>query len=130
MEPHSYISQMSHSFFFPQAIKDAMRSAEACSTEETKIEMKLIAAPLYTLTTSTLNKAEGLAVVEKAVETARTVVEAKRGKLVVKEAPKVVTAEDDRLMAEKMAELEAANAEVDGDDSGSSDDEGMSYEEG
>ncbi|CAG9463390.1 unnamed protein product [Pedinophyceae sp. YPF-701] len=112
------------------AIREAMRAAQACGTEEAHVEMKLIAAPLYVLTTQTLNKSEGLAALEKAVAEAKRVIESKRGKLVIKEAPKVVTAEDDRALLEQMAALEAANREVDGDADGSSDeDDGMTYDE-
>lgn len=53
--------------------------------------------------------------------------EGAKGKLIVKEAPRAVSERDDRLLAEKLEALEAANKEVDGDDDASSegDEEGM-----
>jgi hypothetical protein len=39
-------------------------------------------------------------------------IEANRGKLVVKEAARAVSERDDRLLSEKMEQLEAAHAEV------------------
>jgi translation initiation factor 2 subunit 1 len=41
-----------------EKIKDAMRAAQACSTEACLISMKLVAAPRYVLTTHTLDKAQ------------------------------------------------------------------------
>ena len=50
-----------------------------------------------------------------------------QGKLVVKEAPRAVSERDDRLLAEKLEALEAANKEVDGDadNSDEGEEEGM-----
>lgn len=42
--------------------QDAMRAAEACSTEDCAVKMKLVAPPLYVLTTQTLEKAKGIEV--------------------------------------------------------------------
>jgi translation initiation factor 2 subunit 1 len=45
-----------------ERIKDAMRAAEATSTEECPVKMKLVAPPLYVLTTQTLDKQKGVEV--------------------------------------------------------------------
>lgn len=92
-----------------------MRKAEAVSTEATEIKMKLVAPPLYVLTTQTLDMKEGLRLLEEACGACRGAIEARRGKLTVKNAPRVVSAQDDRLLNEQMENLAKANAEVDGD---------------
>ena len=149
-----------------QAIREAMRAAEACSTEECKVDIKLIAAPLYVLTTITHNKKEGIDALARAVDAAAAAISKPefKGELVAKDKPRcvtgavggcgpqlrspvrpherarsisdpgcrrVVSAEDDRLLAEKMAELELANQEVDGDASNSDEgeEEGMAFNE-
>jgi len=122
-----------YSFAGVQAIREAMRAAEACSTEECKVDIKLIAAPLYVLTTITHNKKEGIDALARAVDAAAAAISKPefKGELVVKDKPRVVSAEDDRLLAEKMAELELANQEVDGDASNSDEgeEEGMAFNE-
>lgn len=155
-----------------QAIKAAMRAAQECSTDECKVEIKLIAAPLYVLTTMTHNKKDGIDTLTRAVEAATATISGPdyNGELTVKDKPRwavsgctmpvrgvswrrcgsrahvappvacylisdmrkrrVVSAEDERLLAEKMAELEMANQEVDGDEDYSEDeDEGMKFDE-
>jgi translation initiation factor 2 subunit 1 len=57
-------------------VQDAMRKAEAVSTEETEVKMKLVAPPLYVLTTQTLDKAEGLDLLGKACEACQKAIEA------------------------------------------------------
>ena len=77
--------------------------------------MKLVAPPLYVLTTQTLDKNKGVEVLSSACEACAKSIEKARGKLVVKEAARAVSERDDRLLAEKMEALENANKEVDGD---------------
>jgi translation initiation factor 2 subunit 1 len=45
-----------------ERIRDAMRAAEALGNEECPVRMKLVAPPLYVLTTATLDKAKGVEV--------------------------------------------------------------------
>lgn len=107
-------------------IKSAMRAAEAVSTEECPVKMKLVAPPLYVLTTQTLDKNKGVEVLNLACETCAKSIEKNKGKLIVKEAARAVSERDDRLLAEKMEALENANKEVDGDvDSDEEEEEGM-----
>jgi translation initiation factor 2 subunit 1 len=106
-----------------ERIKAAMRAAEAVSNEDCAIKMKLVAPPLYVLTTSSLDKARGVELLTAACDACKASVEAAKGKLVVKEAPRAVSERDDRLLAEKLEALEAANKEVDGDADRSSEEE-------
>jgi len=106
-------------------IKTAMRAAQACSSEENEVKMKLVAPPLYVLTTQTLDKAIGIAVLNKAVEACKTSIESNQGKMRVKEAARAVSEKEDRALQEELEAAEAANREVAGDDSDEDD-----YEEG
>ncbi|KAF8065555.1 eukaryotic translation initiation factor 2 subunit alpha [Scenedesmus sp. PABB004] len=98
-----------------ERIRDAMRAAEAAGSEDCPVRMKLVAPPLYVLTTQTLDKAKGVEVLTAACEACARSIEGAKGKLAVKEAARAVSERDDRLLAEKMEALEAANREVDGD---------------
>lgn len=107
-------------------IKSAMRAAEAAGTEECPVKMKLVAPPLYVLTTQTLDKNKGIEVLTAACEACSKSITANKGKLTVKEAARAVSERDDRLLTEKMEQLAAANQEVDGDaGSDEEEDEGM-----
>lgn len=107
-------------------IRTAMRAAQAAGTEECPVTMKLVAPPLYVLTTHTLEKQRGIEVLTVACEACKKSILTAKGKLEVKEAPRAVSERDDRLLIEKMAQEEAANREVDGDDDVSEEeDEGM-----
>lgn len=46
-------------------IKTAIRAAEALSTEDVPVKMKLVAPPLYVLTTQTLDKAKGVEILNQ-----------------------------------------------------------------
>merc|ERR1712241_797851 len=48
------------------AVKDALRSGMACSTENVSVRINLIAPPLYVITTSTPEKQEGLEILNMA----------------------------------------------------------------
>jgi len=106
-------------------IKAAMRAAEATSTEECAVKMKLVAPPLYVLYTQTLDKQKGVDVLTLACEACGKSIEGAKGKLVIKEAARAVSERDDRLLAEKLEALENANKEVDGDADSEEEDEGM-----
>lgn len=106
-------------------IKTSIRAAEACSTEECPVKMKLVAPPLYVLTTTTLDKTKGVEVLTAACEACQKSIEKARGKLLVKEGARAVSERDDRLLTEKLEALENANREVDGDVDSEEEDEGM-----
>lgn len=106
-------------------IKNAIRAAETASTEECPVKMKLVAPPLYVLTTQTLDKTKGVEVLNLACQACAENIEKAKGKLTIKESARVVSERDDRLLSEKMEALEAANREVDGDADEEEEDEGM-----
>lgn len=106
-------------------VQDAMRKAEALSSEDIEIKMKLVAPPLYVLTTQTLDKNRGLELLREACEKCKTTIEGHKGKLQVKSEARVVSAQDDKLLNDQLEQLAAANAEVDGDADSEEDEEGM-----
>ncbi|XP_062151297.1 eukaryotic translation initiation factor 2 subunit alpha homolog [Alnus glutinosa] len=107
-------------------IKDAMRKAEAAGNDECPVKIKLVAPPLYVLTTQTLDKEQGISVLNRAIEVCTEAIEKQKGKLIVKEASRAVSERDDKLLAEHMAKLREDNEEISGDeDSEEEEDTGM-----
>ncbi|XP_041024989.1 eukaryotic translation initiation factor 2 subunit alpha homolog [Juglans microcarpa x Juglans regia] len=107
-------------------IKDAMQKAEAAGNDDCPVKIKLVAPPLYVLTTQTLDKEQGIAVLNRAITACTEAIEKQKGKLVVKEAPRAVSERDDKLLAEHMAKLRQDNEEISGDeDSEEEEDTGM-----
>ena len=92
-------------------IKEAMRAAEAVSTEECKVKISLVASPLYVVSAQTLDKDFGVKLVDQAVEACAAAIANRDGKIVVKEAARAVSERDDRLLAEKMEKLQKAQEE-------------------
>lgn len=103
------------------AVKDAMRAAESVSTDEIPIKVKLIAAPLYVLLTTALDKQQGITGLENAITQMETVMQEKKGHVLVKMKPKAVSETDDKELADLMARVEKENMEVSGDDDAESD---------
>ncbi|KAJ6830694.1 eukaryotic translation initiation factor 2 subunit alpha-like protein [Iris pallida] len=97
-------------------IKEAMKKAEASGNEDCPVKIKLVAPPLYVLTTQTLDKEQGITVLTNAIKACTEAIDSHKGKLIVKEAPRAVSERDDKLLAEHMAKLRSANEEIDGDD--------------
>jgi translation initiation factor 2 subunit 1 len=98
------------------AIKEALLAAEALSTPEIQIKIKLVAPPLYVIMTSALQKDEGLALLQKACDTINDMVRAKKGEVNIKTAPRAVSERDDRLLGLLMETLEKQNQQISGDD--------------
>ncbi|KAA6424865.1 MAG: eukaryotic translation initiation factor 2 subunit alpha-like [Trebouxia sp. A1-2] len=107
-------------------IQDAMRAAGRSGTEDCPVQMKLVAPPLYVLTTQTLDKNKGIQVLNDAIEVAEQTIKSHKGNFKVKEAPRTVSERDDLLLQSKMTEAENANKEVAGDSDSEDDfEEGM-----
>lgn len=97
-------------------IKEAMKKAEATGNSDCPVKIKLVAPPLYVLTTQTLDKEQGITVLNNAIRACTECIDSHKGKLIVKEAARAVSERDDKLLAEHMAKLKSANEEVDGDE--------------
>nr|XP_020732917.1 eukaryotic translation initiation factor 2 subunit 1 [Odocoileus virginianus texanus] len=98
------------------AVKEALRAGLNCSTETMPIKINLIAPPRYVMTTTTLERREGLSVLNQAMAVIKEKIEEKRGVFNVQMEPKVVTDTDETELARQLERLERENAEVDGDD--------------
>lgn len=59
------------------AIKEALAEGERCGTGETPIKIKLIAPPMYVMTTMTLDKDLGIEAMHKSIEAIGAVIRAK-----------------------------------------------------
>ncbi|PSS34444.1 Eukaryotic translation initiation factor 2 subunit alpha like [Actinidia chinensis var. chinensis] len=107
-------------------IKEAMRKAEAAGNKDCPVKIKLVAPPAYVLNTQTLDKEQGIAILNKAITACSEEIERHKGKLTVKEAARAVSEREDKLLAEQMAKLGRENEEVSGDeDSEEEEDTGM-----
>merc|ERR1712062_421444 len=98
------------------AVKDALRAGIACSTEVVPIRINLIAPPLYVMTTSTTEKAEGLKLMEEACQAVQDRISSVGGSFNFQMKPKVVTATDEADLAKQLERAEQKNAEVGGDE--------------
>ncbi|XP_015429595.1 PREDICTED: eukaryotic translation initiation factor 2 subunit 1 [Dufourea novaeangliae] len=98
------------------AVKAALKTGLALSTDELPIKINLIAPPLYVMTTSTPEKQDGLKALNDAINVIQTKITSLGGVFNVQMAPKVVTATDEAELAKQMERAELENAEVAGDD--------------
>ncbi|KAF4970264.1 hypothetical protein FSARC_2670 [Fusarium sarcochroum] len=107
------------------AVKTALRTAEANNTEDTQVKVKLVSPPLYVLTSTCLEKAVGITRLEEAIVDIRKSIEGASGHLTVKMEPKAVTESDDAELQALMEKRERENAEVSGDESMSDSDDNI-----
>lgn len=99
-----------------EAIKKSLRTAEDVSTEQMQVKVKLVAAPLYVVSTQALDKNQGVALLEKAIENITQAIEAAGGVCKVTMAPKAVTATEDAELQALLKEKEAEDEDSDEDD--------------
>lgn len=86
------------------AIKNALKEAESLSTEQMQIKVKLVAAPLYVITTQSLDKQQGIDALQNAIEKISEAITKYGGACNITMPPKAVTATED---AELQALLES-----------------------
>mmetsp|Transcript_15257 Transcript_15257/g.22351 ORF Transcript_15257/g.22351 Transcript_15257/m.22351 type:complete len:344 (-) Transcript_15257:50-1081(-) len=97
------------------AIREALFAGMNCGGENTPIKIKLIAPPIYVLSTTTLEKDAGIALLNKAIETIKVSITSKGGKLDIKMAAKAVSVKEESELQAMMDRLALENDEVDGD---------------
>ncbi|EIM80520.1 uncharacterized protein STEHIDRAFT_68245 [Stereum hirsutum FP-91666 SS1] len=98
------------------AIKKALREGERSSTEQVPIKAKLVAPPLYVLSTNATDKFGAVERLERAIESIQATIEDQGGSLVIKMRPKAVSDTEEQDLAQLMAKASAENAEVSGDE--------------
>lgn len=107
------------------AVKDALRTAEAKSSQDTQVKVKLVSPPLYVLTCQTLDKNIGISILEDAIKAIDSSIRSAQGSCAVKMAPKAVTENDDAELQALMDKRERENQEISGDEDDSESDEGV-----
>ncbi|CAI4034417.1 hypothetical protein SMKI_10G2080 [Saccharomyces mikatae IFO 1815] len=105
------------------AIKDALKSAEDMSTEQMQVKVKLVAAPLYVITTQALDKQKGIEQLETAIEKITEVITKYGGVCNITMPPKAVTATEDAELQALLESKELDNRSDSEDDEDESDDE-------
>jgi translation initiation factor 2 subunit 1 len=106
------------------AVKDALRMAEAKNSPDTQVKVKLVSPPHYVLTSQCLDKGYGITLLGEAIKSIDNTIQGAGGACVVKMAPKAVTEHDDAELQALMEKRERENAEVSGDEDQSESDEG------
>jgi len=98
------------------AVKDALRAGINLGTADIPVKINLIAPPVYVMTCSTSEKAEGLEMLNNACKLIEETIKKSGGNFNIQMAPKVVTATDEDELAARIRRAEEENQEVDGDD--------------
>ncbi|KAH9919607.1 translation initiation factor 2, alpha subunit [Fomitopsis serialis] len=98
------------------AIKKALRAGEKQSSEAVPIKAKLVAPPLYVLTTNATDKYAAVDRLERAIESIQTTIEDNGGSLLVKMKPKAISETEEQEFAQILAKAGQENAEVSGDE--------------
>lgn len=97
------------------AIKTALKEGLKLTTEEKPIKINLIAPPVYVVTSSSLDRDEGVKLLQEVIDKIKISIESFKGRFKVKMAPKVVTDLDEAELARQMEQMEAENEQVAGD---------------
>lgn len=97
-------------------MKESLLAGAALGTKDSPIKIKLIAPPMYVVTTSTLDKDLGIEALNKAIEVVTEKITEKGGKIDVKMAPKAVSQKEEAELAKLMEQLAAEAEEEDGDE--------------
>lgn len=112
------------------AIKQALREGLKLSTEEKPIKINLIAPPVYVVTSSSLDRDEGIKLLQAVINKVKESIELQKGRFKVKMEPKVVTDLDEADLQREMEKLDAENEEVSADDDDEDEDDDDDEEDG
>ncbi|XP_060078780.1 eukaryotic translation initiation factor 2 subunit 1-like [Ylistrum balloti] len=111
------------------AVKRALKKGLELTSEAMPIKINLIAPPLYVMTTQTLERSDGLAMLNKALDAIKQNIEEAGGVFNIQKQPRVVSDIDEQELAKKLQQLEDENREVSGDEDSEEEDEGMGVAE-
>ncbi|KAL3090822.1 hypothetical protein niasHS_007197 [Heterodera schachtii] len=107
-----------------EAVKKALMVGKGMSTEKMPIKINLIAAPLFVVTTQTMDREGGMEAVTKALDAIRECIESYKGTFKVIVPPKVL-ADMDEEAAKRRMELLEEQEEEEGGESEAEEEEGM-----
>jgi len=102
-----------------EAVKESLIEGKKLSTEAMPIKINLIAAPLFVITTQTMEREQGIEVVNQALEAVKKKIESFGGSFNVVMPPKIVT---DLEEEDKQLDLEGEESD---NSSGMEDDDGL-----
>ena len=105
-----------------EAIKEALCKGKECSTDDMPIKINLIAAPLFVVTSQTMDRTEGIEAVNRALEAINKSIVESKGKFHVVMPPKVVSDLDEEEIKKRMELIEN---EEDEDSEEGDDDDGL-----
>eukprot|EP01105_Mastigella_eilhardi_P002902 TRINITY_DN1374_c1_g1_i1.p1 TRINITY_DN1374_c1_g1~~TRINITY_DN1374_c1_g1_i1.p1 ORF type:complete len:380 (-),score=144.23 TRINITY_DN1374_c1_g1_i1:197-1243(-) len=93
------------------AIKAALRAGEACSTQETPIQIKLLAPPTFVMFTTALEKQAALNELGAAIDKIREEITQRKGELVVRNPPRVISEREESELAKELKGEESGSEE-------------------
>ena len=97
------------------AIREALFAGMDLGTDQNPVKIRLIAPPLYVLSTTTLEKEVGVGLLNQVIDVIKEKITSKGGKIDVKMAPKAVSVKEETELQEMMERFALENEEVDGD---------------
>lgn len=99
------------------AIKYALSEGEKLSSQDIPLKLKIIGAPVYEISTTTIKQTEGLDLVNKALKAVETAIRSKNGNYLIDNKPKVYGDNAGKEIEEQIQNLkvkEEANNEEEG----------------
>jgi translation initiation factor 2 subunit 1 len=98
------------------AVRAGLLAGLATGTPDSPVVIKLIAPPSYVVLTTSMDKAQGIATLDKAIAAIDEDIKQRGGKLVVKIAPRTTSMQEETALTTLLQQMEQENREVDGDD--------------
>lgn len=98
------------------AVKNALKAGESLQTENIPVKIKLVAPPLYVISTTSTDKQGALSLLENVVQTITDTIKKSDGDVNIKMKPKAVTDTEDSELQALMERVERENKEVSGDE--------------
>jgi translation initiation factor 2 subunit 1 len=98
------------------AVRAALTAGEAEGTPDCPVKIRLIAPPLFVVTCTTLDKEQGVELLQRTIAAVQAAIEPRGGNLVVKMAPKAVTLREETELQAMLSRLALEQEDVDGDE--------------
>ncbi|BFZ56243.1 hypothetical protein PYCC9005_003287 [Savitreella phatthalungensis] len=100
----------------PEKEQVAAAEAKAAGVEQGKVQVKLVAAPLFVVLTQALDKTQGIKRLDDAISEIEKSIRSRGGNLVIKRKPFSTSDADEAELQELMLKAEQDNLEVSGDE--------------